>query len=208
MYFSLLGNIGLFNSCVWCMWNRPASAFFLSWGHGWWRTLPVLISPVRGVAGDPITLDSNGPACLFTYTLLPSLANCSFACWAVSLWIKWKGGKAAQLVSQDRVLDGGVRVPGTDIPELICWGHVLHLLEKFTFYPCLSFYGEKKNELIQITLYVMCPLVCSRCEPLASGPRRPHPPISDIGQRLFQPLGVPPQSSLQGHTNAGSLRFV
>lgn len=87
-------------------------------------------------------------------------------------------------------------------------GPCTSLVREIYILPMLEFLWRKKNEPIQITLYVMCPLVCSRCEPLASGPRRPHPPISDIGQWLFQPLGVPPQSSLQGHTNAGSLRFV
>lgn len=195
MYFSLLGNIGLFNSCVWCMWNRPALAFFLCQGHCQQRTLPLLIGRcLRSGKG------SDNPSTLMdlpVYSLTPFFpANFSFACWVVSLWIKWKETKekarAANkpwLCSSWPLLDWLLHIPGTPSENKFTVAF-FPLVDKINILYMLKFRGKMR---LFKSLDVKHTVVYSRSKCPASGPRRPQ--ISHTRSVTFPAWGLTPELS-------------
>lgn len=187
MYFSLLGNIGLFNSCVWCMWNRPASAFFLCPGHCLQRTLPLLIGRcLRSGKG------SDNPSTLMdlpVYSLTPFFpANFSFACWVVSLWIKWKETKEKACEANKPWLCSWA-LPTSQVYYLrtdSLW-HFLHLT-KLPYYTCSNL-EEKSDYSNHFTYNVLLFVVDLNAWPRAPDVLRFQTPVSD-----FSCLGSHPRA--------------
>lgn len=193
MYFSLLGNIGLFNSCVWCMWNRPALAFFLCQGHRRQQTLPLLIGRcLRSGKG------SDNPSTLMdlpVYSLTPFFfpANFSFACWVVSLWIKWKETKGKAHAANKAWLCSWPLSTGFSTYQVhhrrtdSLW-HFLHLLMKSIFYTCSNL-EEKWDYSNHLTYNALLFVVDLNAQPQAPDVLRFQTPVSD-----FSCLGTHPRA--------------
>lgn len=205
MYFSLLGNIGLFNSCVWCMWNRPALAFVLCQGHCPQRTLPLLIGRClrSGKGSDsPSTLMALPVYSLTPFSQLIPVLHAEL--FHFELNEQKQRGKPVPLINHDSAhapsRQASPRTRNKYYLRTDSLWHLLHLLTKLTFYTCSNLEEtlDYSNHFPSNTLLFVVDL---DVQPQAANVLRFQTPASDAS------CLEPPQSSA-GHRSRTSVQML